>query len=256
MPPLRLAIIGGTGVYDPGGLTGAASQTVVTPYGLAQLLVGSYQGQEVAFVARHGTGHSVPPHRVNYRANVWALRQLGVERVVATAAVGSLDPAAPPGSLVLPDQFLDFTWGRPSTFFDGESGVVRHQDVTNPYCPELRTILGQQARVAGWSCRTGGTLVCTQGPRFETAAEIHAFRLLGGTVVGMTGVPEAVLARELGLCYATAAIVTNFAAGVSADALSHEEVVAAMASWAPRLKDVLLAALVLAPASRGCRCGG
>ena len=190
--------------------------------------MGAFQGVEVAFMARHGKGHSIPPHAINYRANIWGLRALGVERVLSTAAVGSLNPEMGPGDFVIIDQFLDFTKDRPLTFFDGGEYGVAHVDVTHPYCPVLRRALISVGERLGLALHPAGTYVCVEGPRYETAAEIRAYRTLGGDLVGMTNVPESVLAREAGLCYATMAMVTNLAAGLSPEPLSHEEVVEIM----------------------------
>lgn len=252
---MRLAIIGGTGVYDPNILADIREESVQTPYGDVTLRVGTYDGQPVAFMNRHGAGHSVPPHLVNYRANIWALRMVGVERVLATTAVGSLNPNMKPGDFVLCDQFLDFTKGRPSTFFDGgEVGVV-HTDFTEPYCPECRAALYQAATVAGIKAHNGGCYVCTEGPRFETPAEVRMFAQLGGDLVGMTNVPEVVLAREAGLCYATVSMVTNFAAGISPTALTHQEVLEVMAENSQHLKQLVMGTLPLLTRERNCNCG-
>lgn len=252
---IRVAIIGGTGVYDPRILDNVREQVVDTPYGKAALRIGTYQGQEVAFLARHGVTHSVPPHLINYRANIWALKMLGVERVIATTAVGSLNKAMKPGNFVLTDQFLDFTRNRVSTFFEGgEMGVV-HTDFTEPYCPEVRSVLARAAADAGITAHDGGCYVCTEGPRFETPAEIRMFATLGGDLVGMTNVPEVVLAREAGLCYATVSMVTNFAAGISPTALTHEEVLEVMAANADNLKKLVMNTLGAIPEHRGCTCG-
>jgi 5'-methylthioadenosine phosphorylase len=249
----EVAIVGGTGLYDPALLEGARAETVATPYGAAELFVGRHAGRRVAFLPRHGPGHAIPPHRVNYRANIWALRLLGVRRVLATAASGSLVPRIAPGTLCLIDQFLDFTHGRPSTFFDGGEAGVRHTDMTEPYCPELRAVLQEVAAAHGVALGPGATYVCTEGPRFETPAEIRAFALLGAELVGMTGVPEVVLAREAGLCYASVAVATNYAAGLAGRALRHQEVVEAMADATRALRTVLLAAVAALPPGVACR---
>ena len=250
---MDLAIIGGTGLYDPGVLDEPRALVASTPYGTASLFVGRRGEHEVAFLARHGTDHGVPPHRVNYRANIWALRQIGVRRIVATAAVGSLRQALPPGHVVLVDQFLDFTRGRPSTFFDGP---VQHTDMTEPYCPGLRGRLAQAAERAGVPVTLGGTYVCTEGPRFETPAEIRMFAAMGGDVVGMTGVPEVVLAREAGLHYAAIAIVTNYAAGISPSPLTHEEVVGVMSKNADALRAMCLDVAGRLSEAGPCGCEG
>lgn len=254
-----LAVIGGTGVYDPAMLEDAREERVDTPYGAVTVTVGrlasAADARRVAFLARHGAGHATPPHRVNYRANVWALRELGVRRVLATAAVGSLREDLEPGRFVLVDQFLDFTKSRPATFYDGEGRGVVHVDVSEPYCPHLRAILASACGDLGIPHAAGGTYVCTEGPRFETPAEIRMFARLGGDVVGMTGVPEVVLARELSLCYATVAMVTNYAAGISPRPLTHSEVVEVVNANAARLRALFLRALAAIPEERACRCG-
>lgn len=252
----RIAVIGGTGVYDPGILDNVIEKTVDTRFGLARVAVGSYRGQEVAFLARHGAGHSLPPHLINYRANIEALRALGVQRVVATAAVGSLNPLMRPGDFVLVDQFLDFTKQRPATFYEGgEEGVV-HCDMTHPYCPHLREVLYRIGTDIGLKLHREGIYVCTEGPRFETAAEIRMFRMLGGDVVGMTSVPECVLAREAGMCYATVAMVTNMAAGIGADRLTHSEVLEVMAANVSKLSRLLMESLGFIDVTAECECGG
>ncbi|PSR21730.1 MAG: 5'-methylthioadenosine phosphorylase [Sulfobacillus acidophilus] len=252
-----VAVIGGTGVYDPSWLHDPKEKTIETPYGQARITQGHLKtaaSQSVVFLNRHGLGHSVPPHRVNYRANVWALKALGVRRAVATAAVGSLNLAMGPGSMVLVDQFLDFTKARPATFFDGSDGQVVHTDMTEPYCQASRQKLQMAGELADVSLIMGGVYVTTEGPRFETAAEIRAYRLLGGDVVGMTAVPEVVLARELGICYTTIAMVTNFGAGISPTLLTHEEVVEVMNANVDRLREVLLRALPQLAEDFSCGC--
>lgn len=252
---VRLAIIGGTGVYDPRILADIREEEVLTPYGDVRVRVGRYEGEEVAFLARHGAGHSVPPHLINYRANIWALKRIGVERVIATTAVGSLNLEMKPGHFVITDQFLDFTSGRAATFYDGGDQGVVHIDVTEPYCPECRGVLKGAAEGLGITVHGGGTYVCTNGPRFETPAEIRMFQKLGGDLVGMTNVPEVVLAREAGLCYATVSMVTNFGAGISPTPLTHEEVLEVMAENAEKLRKLIMQALRGIPRERGCACG-
>jgi len=250
----RVAVIGGTGVYNPEILSGVREEVVQNKFGSAKLAVGSYKGQEMVFLARHGATHSVPPHLVNYRANVWALKEMGVERIIATAAVGSLNQAMAPGHFVFMDQFLDFTKLRPVTFFEGgEMGVV-HTDMTAPYCPQIRGVLAEAAAELAIPATNGGTYVCAEGPRFETPAEIRMYRLMGGDLVGMTSVPEVVLARELGLCYATIAMVTNFAAGISPTELTHQEVLDTMAANGSKLNRLLMLAAERLPQEHSCRC--
>lgn len=251
----KTAIIGGTGVYDPDILDNVHEVSVDTPYGAVRLNGGEYKGIQVAFLARHGEGHSVPPHLINYRANIMALKKLGVTRILATAAVGSLNIDLKPGSFVITDQFIDFTKNRIGTFFDGgENGVV-HTDMTEPYCPELRAVVYQCGRGISLDIVQGGVYVCTEGPRFETPAEIRFHKLAGGDVVGMTAVPEAVLAREAGICYATIAMVTNYAAGIAPGRLTHQEVVDCMSENMLRIRRLIAESISNIPGERKCECG-
>lgn len=249
------AIVGGSGVDVSELLEDAEERTVSTRYGDADVEVGTLAGVEVAFLRRHGRGHTVPPHAVNYRANIAALAGMGCDRLVATAAVGSLDAAMDLGHFVAIDQFLDFTSGRPATFHDGGPDGVVHVDVTAPYCDDIRGTVVDAGRDRGLDVHDRGTYVCTQGPRFESAAEIRMFQELGGSVVGMTGVPEVVLARELGLCYATVAAVTNLAAGLRPEPLTHEEVLEAQAANAENLATLLAATVTALPDEHRCGCG-
>lgn len=249
---VEIAIIGGTGVYDPAILEGVKDEVVATDYGNVPVKIGSYKGREVAFMARHGAGHSIPPHRINYRANMKALARLGVKSILATSAVGSVNRLMKPGDFVLLDQFIDFTKGRTYTFFEGGPEGVTHVDYTEPYCEELRGYVIQAAQEIGQEVHPRGVYVCTEGPRFETPAEIRMFDRLGGDLVGMTQVPEVVLAREVEICYAAIAMVTNFAAGISPTPLTHGEVVEIMAKNGERLKKLLMRAIELIPPGRRC----
>jgi 5'-methylthioadenosine phosphorylase len=249
-----LASIGGSGVYNPSMLEKVKEIKVETPYGMITPLVGEYQGREVAFLPRHGVNHSVPPHRINYQANLWGLKFIGVERIIATTAVGSLNSQMKPGDFVLIDQFLDFTKNRRNTFFEGGDLGVVHVDYTQPYCPEVRRVLLEASQGIGVNLHDRGVYVCTEGPRFETPAEITMFSRLGGDLVGMTNVPEVVLAREVGICYATISMVTNFAAGISAGPLSHEEVLTIMSENTEHLRTLLMKALQTIPVKRSCDC--
>ncbi|WP_299444829.1 S-methyl-5'-thioinosine phosphorylase [uncultured Phycicoccus sp.] len=212
-PPL--AVVAGTGFYDLEALEDRVEETVDTVWGQARVTRGTWHGLPVVFLTRHGAGHSVPPHLVNYRANVRALADLGCVDVVAVNVTGSIDPDLAPGDLVCLDDFLDLTRQRPLTFFDGSGpeGVV-HVDVGAPYTPELRTEILEAAASVGQPMRDGGVYAAFEGPRFETAAEIRLARLAGATVAGMTGVPEVTLAREAGLRYAAVSLVVNPATGV------------------------------------------
>lgn len=248
---VRIAIIGGTGVYDPNILKDISEEKVDTPFGSIKVKVGSYQGKRVAFMARHGEDHSVPPHLINYRANIYGLRLMGVKNIFATAAVGSLNTDMKPKDFVFVDQFLDFTKSREQTFVD--KGVI-HLDMTDPYCPRLRQVLQEAAKKNGLPYHTSGTYVCTEGPRFETPAEIRMFHQLGGDLVGMTSVPEVVLAREAEMCYATISMVTNFAAGISTDRLSHQEVVDIMDENVHNLRKLVMDTILSVDENTNCLC--
>lgn len=251
---MKIGIIGGTGFYEPSILDSEKDLNVETPYGNVSLKSGSFHGRNVFFLSRHGVKHTVPPHLVNYRANIWALRNLGVKKVIATAAVGSLNKVLKPGEIVVIDQFLDFTKNRPQTFFDdGEVGVL-HVDMTYPYCPSLREKIIQVGCELNVEIHQRGTYVCTEGPRYETPAEIQMYRILGGDVVGMTSVPEVVLAREAELCYATLAIVTNYAAGISSRPLSHREVVETMNKAQDVLRNLIFYLIDVIDENSECQC--
>jgi 5'-methylthioadenosine phosphorylase len=251
---IEIAIIGGSGLYQPSMLTETAEIEVETPYGSIQPVLGRSGERRVAFLARHGRDHSVLPHQVNYRANLWGLKQLGVQRILAVTAVGSLRREIGPGSLVVLDQFLDFTKQRPLTFFEQGNVHRAHVDVSFPYCPELREAIKRAAFGRGLEIHDGGCYVCAEGPRYETAAEIRMYQMLGGAVVGMTGVPEVVLARELGICYAGISVVTNWAAGIQPEPLAHADVVRLMAENQARIIDLIGACLGSIAAERGCEC--
>ena len=250
----RIAIIGGTGLYDPRILDNIREDRVVTPYGEVEYKVGEYAGKAVAFIPRHGSKHSIPPHLINYRANIWAMKKIGVQSIIATTAVGSLNRDMPPGHFVLTDQFLDFTKNRVTTFYEGGDRGVVHVDVTEPYCPALRAVLHKAAVDNGIPVNARGTYVCAEGPRFETPAEIKAFALLGGDIVGMTNVPEVTLAREAEMCYATVSMVTNFAAGISPQPLTHGEVLDAMRTNLENIKTLVMATIESLDPEAPCAC--
>lgn len=210
-----LAIIGGTGLRNLSGLEITRRVVRQTPYGepSGPLAHGRFCGKEVVFLARHGLAHAIPPHQVNYRANLWALKEIGIECIISVAAVGGIAPEMTPGRIAFPDQIIDYTWSRPSTFFEGDLKQVTHIDFTEPYCERLRRILIDAAAMAGLDACQRATYGATQGPRLETAAEINRMERDGCDLVGMTGMPETALARELELCYAACAVVANWAAG-------------------------------------------
>ena len=210
-----LGIIGGTGCAQLSNLEIIKRQVIRTPYGepSGALTFGKIKDHEVVFLARHGYGHHLPPHEVNYRANVWALQAQGVKNVIAVATVGGIHEDYRPGMIIVPDQIIDYTHGRKSTYYEGGESEVTHVDFTDPYCEAMRQRAMQAARQAGIDFKEGGVYAAVQGPRLETTAEINRLERDGATMVGMTGMPEAVLARELNLCYATIAVVANYAAG-------------------------------------------
>lgn len=255
MAELKIAIIGGTGVYNQSLLDEKKDLCVETAYGPVELVEAWYRDRRVYFLARHGGDHGIPPHRVNYRANIAALKKLDVQAVLATAAVGTLRREMPPGSRVIIDQFIDLTRMRPATFFEAEGGQVIHVDFTEPYCPELRALLLKAGADLGQLTIDGGCYVCTEGPRFETPAEIKMIDIIGGDLVGMTNVPEVVLAREAGLCYAALALPSNYAAGITKTPLSHREVLEELKRDKPAVDLFLARAIELVNPSGSCSCG-
>lgn len=210
-----LAVIGGSGLTQLANLEVRQRKVARTPFGepSGPLTVGALQGRELVFLARHGYGHTIAPHQVNYRANLWALREMGVERVVSVASVGGIRSDLGPGVLLVPNQILDYTWGRAATFFEGADAPVTHIDFTEPYSANERGRILAAATACGEAIVDGGVYATTQGPRLETAAEITRLERDGADVVGMTGMPEAALARELDLAYAAIGVVANYAAG-------------------------------------------
>ncbi|MDD3760688.1 MAG: S-methyl-5'-thioinosine phosphorylase [Acidithiobacillus sp.] len=253
-----VGILGGSGLTKLKNLEIRHRRIIRTPFGEASgpLTFGVLNGQEVVFLARHGYGHTIPPHRVNYRANIWALHHVGVSHLIAVTAVGGITAAMQSGVLLVPDQLIDYTHGRPSTFFEGgEAQQVIHIDFSEPYCANVRQRLQQGAEKAGISVHPGGTYAATQGPRLETAAEIRRIERDGGDVVGMTGCPEAVLAREIGLCYAPLSLVVNPAAGKSAEPITMEGIDAVMHEGMARVRAVLAAAVPLLADCPPCDCG-
>ena len=249
-----IAIIGGTGVYDPSILENIRDMETVTPYGTVGYKVGDFAGKSIAFIPRHGSKHSIAPHLINYRANIWAMKKIGVTSILATAAVGSLDLSMKLGDFVLVDQFIDVTKSRTNTFHEGgERGVV-HVDLTDPYCHSLRQKLYTVGNDIGLRIHSKGTYVCTEGPRFETPAEIAMFSKWGGHLVGMTNVPEVILAREAEMCYGTIAMVTNFAAGISPTPLTYGEVIEIMNQNTENLKKLLMNTITLIDTGADCTC--
>lgn len=248
---MKIGIIGGTGIYELVERGEHLKNEVVeTPYGPSpEISIFELRGKEVIFMPRHASGHENPPHMVNYRSNIWALKRKGAERILATNAVGSLDESIKPGDFVVPHDFLDFTRWRKGTFYDDRTV---HIDVTEPYCPELRDVLISSGKSGNLISR--GVYVCTEGPRFETAAEVRMFLQLGGTVVGMTGLPEVVLARELEMCYTSICTVSNYAASISPDKLTIDEVFEVMERKRKDLLGLLSDAVSKIPENDTCEC--
>lgn len=239
-----LAIIGGSGLTKIDGLSITRRQVMRTPFGepSGALTFGDLDGHEVLFLARHGYGHTIPPHKVNYRANIWALHAEGATHVVSVASVGGIHNDLTPGRLALPDQIIDYTHGRETTFQAYGEDQVTHHDFTWPYCPEMRERCLTALRLAGEDAMPGGTYAAVQGPRLETKAEIDRLARDGADMVGMTGMPEAYLAREIGLCYATIAASVNWAAGRgdSATAISGDGIDAQLGLVMGRVRAVLV----------------
>jgi 5'-methylthioadenosine phosphorylase len=249
----EIGVIGGTGFYEL--LSDAAEITVGTPYGdpTDTLTVGTVGDRRVAFLPRHGRGHDHPPHRINYRANLWALRSIGVRQILAPCAVGSLRRDLPPGSVVVPDQVVDRTSGRAGTFFDDR---VAHVSFADPYCDAGRSAVLKAATDCGVEPVTdGGTMVVIEGPRFSSRAESRWYAAAGWSLVNMTGMPEASLARELALCYTSVALVTDMDAGVdSEESVAQEDVYEVFSRNIERLRGLVLSTVPRLPEDRACRC--
>ncbi|NOX21441.1 MAG: S-methyl-5'-thioadenosine phosphorylase [Nitrospirae bacterium] len=249
-----IGLIGGSGLYEIKGLRSIEEVEVKTPYGSPsdRIKIAEIDDIKIAFLPRHSHKHNIPPHRVNYRANLWAFKELGVERIIAVNAVGGINSTYRPGDIVIPDQILDFSRSRASTFYDNEDVV--HVDFTYPFCPEMRNTISDETLLQQYKLKINGTYVCTEGPRLETAAEIRFFATAGGDMVGMTGMPEAILARELELCYLMIAVITNYAAGISKEKLTTTEVLETMKGTTEKVKDLIVQAIQAFPKSRNCPC--
>lgn len=248
---MKVGVIGGSGVYSSRAFQEKEVLSPTTPYGEAgDIFRGSFSGLEIYFLPRHGREHTVPPHRVNYRANIYALKEEGVERIIALNSVGSVNPAIPPGSLVVPHDLLDFTRRRESTFYNDR---VVHVDMSEPYCPEVRgAIIEASRKVRGEVFE--GVYAATEGPRFETPAEVNMLSRLGADVVGMTGMPEVALAREQEMCYSALCISANLAAGIKGEKLTAREVIEVVREGESALQEVIKEALLGFPGERNCNC--
>jgi len=249
-----IGLFGGSGFYS--FLENADELAVHTPYGPPsdRVAVGEVGGRQVAFLPRHGRGHSIPPHRINYRANLWAFRELGVRRVIAPCAVGSLQPGLAPGTFVVCDQLVDRTSGRPDTFYDGP--VVTHVGFADPYCPELRALAADRGAALGIPLRPAGTGVVIQGPRFSTRAESAFYSAQGWHVIGMAQYPEAVLAREVEMCFVNVSLVTDYDVGLEGvPPVSTREVIRILQQNNERLRAFLADLIPRIPEDRSCACG-
>ena len=238
------AIIGGSGFYHLKNLECIEALTITTPYGdVAGIQRGNVAGKPVVFMMRHGDGHKVPPHKINYRANIWALKSLGVERIIAINAVGGIGDDCGPGAIVIPDQIIDYSYGREHTFADVLTDEINHVEFADPYSPAIIQQLLQAAKSVALPVVSSGCYACTQGPRLETTAEIARLKRDGNTLVGMTAMPEAALARELGVAYGSVCIVANWGAGLSEQAITLEDIHAILAQAADKVQGLVGAAL-------------
>lgn len=256
MVEARIGVIGGSGLYQIDGLSDIRETKLETPFGEPSdlIIIGTLQGVPIAFLPRHGKGHRISPSEVPVRANIFALKSLGVERIISVSAVGSLKEDIHPLDLVIPDQIVDRTKGRVSSFFG--RGLVAHVGFAEPFCPHLSHILHQTAQKLGTTARLGGTCVVMEGPAFSTKAESHLYRSWGASIVGMTALPEAKLAREAEICYATLAFVTDYDCWhESAEPVTVEMVVVNLIQNAETAKNILKAAIAPATEKRICQCG-
>ena len=255
MQTAEIGIIGGSGLYAMPGLTGVREHVVETPFGDPSdaLILGELEGRKVAFLARHGRGHRLLPSELNFRANIYAMKQLGVERILSVSAVGSLKEEHKPTDFVIPDQFIDRTFARVGTFF-GE-GIVAHVGFGDPVCPAVVSAFVQACAEVGVVGKRGGTYVCMEGPQFSTRAESNLYRSWGADVIGMTNLQEAKLAREAEICYATVAMVTDYDCWREGhDDVTVDQVVAVLHQNADNAAKVVKAAVAAMPAERGCAC--
>lgn len=252
-----IGVFGGSGFYH--FLDGVKEIKIETPYGPPsdKIAIANLKGKKIAFLPRHGKEHTLPPHAINYRANIYAMSCLGVKRIIGPCAAGSLQPHVKPGDFVVCDQFIDRTWGRRDTFYDGP--VTTHISTADPYCPELRQLVIGKGKELGFSIHQQGTVVVIQGPRFSTRAESRWFAQMGWEVINMTQYPENILARELGICYVNISLITDYDVGLEGQEnitpVSHEEVIRVFTDNNERLRILLYAVIESLPAGRGCACG-
>ena len=247
---MRIGLITGTGIDFPA--SAEQSSEIITPYGPAHVATAEVAGQPVAVLRRHGPGLNIPPHLINYKANMLALKEMGVERVIATAAVGSMRKDLTPGSLAVVCDFIDFTKRRETTIYNRPGPEVVHTDFSTPYCPQMSAAMEQAAAELGIPLGRRVTYVCVDGPRYETPAEIRMFLQWGGDVVGMSGVPEVTLARELGMCYGALAVASNLVPGIGDRSLSHKQVIECVSACEEQIRSLLERTIALIPKARVC----
>ncbi len=259
----KIGIISGSGLYELKDLIIKKRKNITTPFGKPsdEYIIGYIENTEVIFLPRHGSRHNLPPHMINYRANIWGFKELGVSRIISVSASGGIKKAFKPGKIVVLNQIIDMTKNRKSTFYDGKSAAGRstskkvvHIDFTEPYCPEMRRVILKAGKLSKISLRDGGTYAAVEGPRLETAAEIKMLGLLGGDVVGMTGMPEASLSKEMEICYSGISVVSNYAAGITKNKLTTKEVIDTMKASTKKIKSLLEQTLRLFPQQRKCSC--
>jgi 5'-methylthioadenosine phosphorylase len=249
----KTAFITGTGFYSLPNMESRGVKSIKTPYGDVLYENAKFNSIEVTFIARHGKDHHLSPAQINYKANIYALYQLGIKRIFATSVCGSIKRNWPPGTLVILDQFLNFTYGRSDSFYP-LNGKLAHVNVTKPYCPTLQKRFIESAKRLGIKIFPRATYTCTNGPRFETSAEIEMFRRLGGDIVGQTNYPECVLARELSMCYTSIGVVSNFAAGIKSSELSAKEVTENLYQCKEKIEKIFFDTIVHNPEPEECTC--
>ena len=254
MQEVKIGVIGGSGIYEVEGITETHKKKIRTPFGdpSDEIVIGNLEGIPVAFLPRHGRGHSIMPSELNSRANIYALKSLGVEQIISISACGSLKEELKPRDIVIPDQLFDRTRQRPYSFFG--AGIVAHIGFANPYCPELCQILYQVAKDLGFSVHRGGTYVCIEGPQFSTKAESKVFRSLGFSIVGMTNLPEAKLSREAEICYATLGLVTDYDVWKEGEEVSVDKVISNLVANIEKVKKLIKAAVPRLERERKCEC--
>lgn len=250
----EIGIFGGTGIYDSGLLSESKEVTIETPFGKTSdsITIGTYKGRKVAFMPRHGKKHAIPPHLINFRANIWAFKEMGIKRIIAPSAVGSLKENLKPGDFVLPSQFIDFTKSRKYTLF--EQGKVVHISVADPFCPELQNAVAESAKKINLHLHRDATYVCIEGPRFSTRAESKFYKnVIGADIIGMTLVPECQLAREAQMCYVSISTVTDYDVW-STKPVTAKEVLETLSKNVQTTKNILNILFDFIPESRGCSC--